>query len=261
MRLRVEKKVGQLDFGNFISSTNFAQNQINAGNPDLRPDQRWQYEAAIERRFWGKGSVVVTLTHETLDDVVDLVPIVGPGFAFDAPGNIGSGTGDTLDIQGTFPLDKLGWKGATITTMTTWRNSEVTDPVTGQTRRISSQRPKSIGLSFQQDLPQWKTNLGINYDQVWTEVSYRLAEVDHRIVTPAVPASLRRVQAEKRPDAAPRADQPDPVHVQVSAGHLRRAAEYGAAGAEGGTGDPVAAEDLLQGPQKLQLTRPRPPSS
>ena len=184
VRVRLEKKVGQLDFGNFISSTNFAQNQINAGNPDLRPDQRWQYEAAVERRFWGKGSVVVTLTHEDIDDVVDLVPIIGPGFAFDAPGNIGSGTGDSLDIQGTIPLDKLGVKGGVITSTTTWRISEVTDPLTGQKRRISSQRPNNIQFTYTQDLPFWHANAGVFYYQAWHEVAYRLAEVDHRIVTP-----------------------------------------------------------------------------
>lgn len=184
LRLRVEKKVGQLDFGNFISQTNLAQNQVNAGNPELRPDQRWQYEVAYERRFWGKGSVVVTLTHEQIDDVVDLVPIIGPGFAFDAPGNIGSGTNDTLDIQATLPLDRFGLKGGTIKSSSTWRNSEVTDPLTGETRRISSQRPKSVTLSYSQDVPRLKSTFGVNYDQVWTEVSYRLAEVDHRLITP-----------------------------------------------------------------------------
>ncbi len=184
VRLRVEKKVGQLDFGNFISTTDLKQNQVNAGNPDLRPDQRWQYEAAYERRFWGKGSVVVTLLHETIDDVVDLVPIIGRGFAFDAPGNIGSGTGDSLNIEATVPLDKLGVKGGTLSSSTTWRVSEVTDPLTGVKRRISSQRPKSINLSYAQDLPQWKSTVGINYDQVFSEVAYRLAEVDHRAVTP-----------------------------------------------------------------------------
>ena len=184
LRLRVEKKVGQLDFSNFISSTNLAQNQVNAGNPDLRPDQRWQYEAAIEHRFWGKGSVVLTLTHEEIDDVVDLIPIVGPGFAFDAPGNIGAGTADTLDIQATLPLDKLGLKGGVITSSTTWRTSQVTDPVTGQERRISSQRPKSVTIKYTQDLPQWHSNVGVVYDQVFTEAAYRLEEVDHRIVTP-----------------------------------------------------------------------------
>lgn len=184
LRLRVEKKVGQLDFGSFVSTTNFAQNQINAGNPDLRPDQRWQYEAALERRFWSKGSVVVTATHEEITDVVDLIPIVGPGYAFDAPGNIGSGTADTIDIQSTLPLDKLHLKGGVITASATWRVSEVTDPVTGERRRISSQRRDGVNLGYTQDLPRWNSNVGINYYHAFTETAYRLAEVDHRIITP-----------------------------------------------------------------------------
>ena len=184
LRLRAEKKVGQLDFGSFISSTNFAQNQINAGNPDLRPDQRWQYEAALERKFWKKGSVTLIYTHEEIDDVVDLVPIIGPGFAFDAPGNIGAGKGDTFDIEATIPFDNLGLKGGTLTSSTLWRTSEVTDPLTKQTRRISSQRPNNIQLTYEQDLPALKSKVGVFYYKAWTEVSYRLSEIDHRIVTP-----------------------------------------------------------------------------
>ena len=195
LRVRIEKKVGQLDFGNFISSTNFAQNQINAGNPDLRPDQRWQYEAAAERRFWGKGSLVVKLTHETLDDVVDLVPIIGPGFAFDAPGNIGSGTGDSLDIQATVPLDRLHLKGGLITAQAVWRTSEVTDPLTGAKRRISNERSSSINLGYSQDLPTLNSTVGIDVYRGWTEVSYRLAEVDHRAVTPP----FLKIYAEYKP--------------------------------------------------------------
>lgn len=204
LRLRAEKKVGQLDFGNFVSSTNFAQNQINAGNPDLRPDQRWQYEAALERKFWNKGSVTVTLTHETLDDVVDLVPIIGPGFAFDAPGNIGSGTADTLDIEATVPLDPLGLKGGTLTSSTLWRTSEVTDPLTKEKRRISSQRPNNIQLVYEQDLPALNAKAGVLYYRAWTEVSYRLTEVDHRVLTP--PYVQLYAEYKPRPDVKVRVE-------------------------------------------------------
>ena len=52
IRLRAERTVGQLNFSDFVAAVNLAGFGIGAGNADLRPDQRWQFEAAVERRFW-----------------------------------------------------------------------------------------------------------------------------------------------------------------------------------------------------------------
>ena len=184
VRVRIEKKVGQLNFSDFVSSADLKDSTVSAGNPDLRPDQRWEYEVSYERRFWSKGAVVATLTHAEITDATDLVPIIGPGYAFDAPGNIGSGTQDVLQVDATLPLDKFGVKNGLIKSTNLWRNSQVTDPLTGETRRISGERPWSQNTEFSQDLPKWKTTWGIVYDRVWRETYYRLTEVQRYIVTP-----------------------------------------------------------------------------
>ena len=178
LRFRIERKVGQLDFSQFVSSVDLGGNTVKIGNPNLRPDQRWQYEAAFEQRFWGKGSIVVTALHEQITDVADYIPIATPSGPQDAPGNIGSGTSDQLDIEGNLPLDKLGIPGGLLKTTTIWRVSDVTDPVTHQSRRISGQRPDVLQGEFDQDLPQWKSNWGIVYFKGWREDYYRLGEVD-----------------------------------------------------------------------------------
>ena len=184
LRLRIEKKVGQLNFSDFVSSADLKDSTVSAGNPDLRPDQRWEYEVSYERRFWKKGAAVLTLTHAEITDATDLVPVVGPGYAFDAPGNIGKGTQDKLQIDLTLPLDKLGIKNGLIKSSYLWRNSEVTDPLTSEKRRISGERPWNQNAEFSQDLPKWKTTWGIVYDRVWEETYYRLTEVQRYVVTP-----------------------------------------------------------------------------
>ena len=55
IRLRVEKRVGQLNFSDFVSSADLQSSTLNTGNPELQPDQRWQFEATYERRFWGRA--------------------------------------------------------------------------------------------------------------------------------------------------------------------------------------------------------------
>jgi len=80
---------------------------VAAGNADLRPEQRWQFEAAVERHFWDRGGLVVSLLHEEVTDLQDFVPVGG---GLDAPGNIPHATSDKLSLTGTIPLDFLGIK-------------------------------------------------------------------------------------------------------------------------------------------------------
>jgi len=180
VRLRIERKVGQLNFSNFVSAVDFnTSGQINAGNPNLRPDDHWQYEAAIEQRFWDKGSIVITGLHEQINDVNDYAPIAGTNPLVDGPGNIGSGTSDQLDIEGTIPLDTLGVHGGLLKTTTVWRVSSVQDPITHEDRRISGQRPDNIQLVYEQDVSEWKSTFSLVYFNGWHETYYRLGEVDH----------------------------------------------------------------------------------
>ncbi len=179
LRLRVERKLGQLNFTNFVSAVDLKTGgQVNGGNPDLRPDDHWQVEAAFEQRFWGKGSVVVTALHEEIADVFDYVPILGSTPPIDGPGNIGNGTSDQIDVEGNVPLDKLGMTGGLFKSTTIWRTSSVNDPVTHQDRRISGQRPDVIQFELDQDLPRWKSNWSLAYFKGWRETYYRLGEID-----------------------------------------------------------------------------------
>ncbi len=184
IRLRAEKKVGQLNFSDFVSRADLQSSTLNTGNPDLQPDQRWQFEAAYERRFWGRGAVTVRYLHEEIENVVDLLPVIGPGFAFDSPGNIGDGANDELAIQGVIPLDKLRIPGGLLKTTTTWRVSDVRDPLTGERRRISGQRPDVIQLDFTQDAKAIRGTWGFSWFYGWRETYYRLNEVQRFRIPP-----------------------------------------------------------------------------
>src|SRR5690606_14950047 len=131
VRARIEREVGQLDFDDFVASSNLSAGAVLAGNPDLDPEQSLVFEAALERRFWTSGALVFTARHLELKDVVDRVPIFTPGGAvFDAPGNLGEGSQDELAVSLSLPLDRLGVKGGLLRGESTWRRSKVTDPTT-----------------------------------------------------------------------------------------------------------------------------------
>jgi hypothetical protein len=180
VRLRVERKLGQLNFSNFVSTVDLSNTNVKGGNPDLRPDDHWQFEGAVEQRFWGKGSVVVTLLHEEVRDASDYVPIAGTSPLVDGPGNIGAGRSDQIDIETQVPLDRLGIAGGILKTTSIWRTSEVTDPLTHESRRISGQRPFVLQWSFDQDLPALKSTWGVAHFTGWRETYYRLNQIQRR---------------------------------------------------------------------------------
>ncbi len=186
LRMRVEREVGQLNFRDFSSNVNLNNSLVTTGASDLRPDQRWIYEAAFEKRFWENGAAVITLRHEDIEDVIDQFPFVVPAPTpgnpnatqlVAGPGNIGDGTNDTVEVSLTLPLKPFGITGGELKASGNWQNSEVTDPLTGEDRRISGQRPQTINVNFRQDLPDLKLTWGLGWFGGWEEDYYRLEEI------------------------------------------------------------------------------------
>lgn len=196
VRVRIEREVGQLNFRDFISNVNLSSDVLTAGNANLEPDKTWVYEVAFEKRFWEDGAAIVTLRHEEITDVIDDFPFTvfsdanGDGVPDDAdndgqpdtqrvsgPGNIGDGTNDVIELDLTVPLKRLGLSGGEFKANLTYQNSEVIDPLTGQPRRISRQRPDDLTLEYRHDLPASNLTLGMVWFDGWKARRYRLTEV------------------------------------------------------------------------------------
>ncbi|NSX33817.1 outer membrane beta-barrel protein [Brevundimonas vesicularis] len=160
LRFRFERELGQLDFGDFAASAELSDGTVFGGNVDLEPEQRWISELSYERRFWGEGVVSIGYRHDRIIDVIDRLPLPG---GLSATGNIGDGTLDQLSLNVVVPLDKVGISGARFTFRNDWNKSSVTDPTTGEDRRISGVRPSQANVGFQQDITSWKTQWGINW--------------------------------------------------------------------------------------------------
>ena len=164
VRLRFEREVGQLDFNDFVASSNLANGVgITAGNPNLNPQQAWTSEIAVEQRVWKDASVVLTFRHQKLSDVEDRGPVfLADGAVFDRPTNIGDGTEDDISLAYSLPMDRFGWKGLLIKGDMTRRWSAVTDPTTGEKRRISGQHPDDWNVSVSQDIPAHQLYVGVD---------------------------------------------------------------------------------------------------
>lgn len=158
IRVRFERELGQLDFGDFAASADLSDENVLGGNADLEPEQRWVSEVIYERRFWKDGIVSIGYRHDQIVDAIDVIPL---DMGLSAVGNIGDGTLDQLNVNISVPMDRFGFSGGKFGFRNTWNHTEVTDPTTGETRPISDVRPTQAVVSVSQDITSWKMDWSV----------------------------------------------------------------------------------------------------
>ena len=191
VRGRIEREVTQLNFDDFVANNSVIQTgAVVAGNPDLSPMQAWVAELAVERRFLKQGVAILTVRRSELKDVIDRAPVYLGNLVADAPANIGDGWRNEVQFSFSAPLDGIGLKLATIKAQVSLRETEVTDPTTGQPRPISSVltfgTPPAISavreteweLRFTQDLPRVRSTWGFDLIGPYIDRFYRLSEIE-----------------------------------------------------------------------------------
>lgn len=174
VRIRFEREVSQLDFGDFIATGALNAGGLRAGNPALLPQDTWVTELAIERKFWGRGDLILTGRHAEIADAVDRVQLDG----YDEAGNIGRARQEDLRVDLALPLDRLFIKNGLIRGAGTWSWSSVVDPTTGLTRPLSNISPFVGELHFSQDLTAWRSTWGVDAVFRQTQTFWRSDEVD-----------------------------------------------------------------------------------
>ncbi len=149
IRLSIRRDVAQLNFFDFVSATNFADEQLALGNPELKPERTWIFEASMEQRFGEIGVVTLTPFYHRITDVQDLLPLRDD---LEVPGNIGSGRRFGIRWEMTLPLAEwIGLAGARLDVEGSAQRSRVRDPVTGRPRPLSLERKVQNDIQFRQD--------------------------------------------------------------------------------------------------------------
>lgn len=160
---RLQRRVGQLNFFDFLASVNLNDERESAGNPDLVPPQSWELEVETTRRLGAHGTTSLRLYAHRIDDIVDTIPIGPTG---ESPGNIDRATRHGLEWKGTVTLDPLGWRGARLDTRFQVQDTSVRDPLTGEPRRISNSLVRFAQVSLRHDVPTtpWAWGGSVNHD-------------------------------------------------------------------------------------------------
>jgi len=178
---KVERRVGQLNFFDFISSVNLEQENGVDGNPEIVPSQSWRATLEAEKDFKDWGASTVRLIFVDLEDVIDQVPI-GNGAG---PGNLESGKAVGIETDTTLKLAKTGFKGAELTFNGRYYDTEVDDPVTGDRRSINSHLIWQWNAELRQDVPDTDWAWGAIIEGFKSEPSYQINQVALSGNTPA----------------------------------------------------------------------------
>lgn len=170
----LRREVAQLDFYDFISFAELANDRISGGNANLQPQRSWQARLTVERPVLGRGLAKLEAGYDWVSLLQDRI-LTPEGF--DAPGNIGSGT--NRFVRGTFdaPLDILGLKAVRIKLEGGWQETRVSDPLTGRIRPWSGFNPEWFWRAeLRRDLAKW--SYGVNLGDNAPGVFHRTSEVD-----------------------------------------------------------------------------------
>jgi hypothetical protein len=187
-RMRVVREVAQLNLQEFVTTTQFQDDNLLLGGDDLEPESTWISELTYERRFGELGVMSLTGFHHWISDAQDFVPLTDQT---DAPGNIGDARRWGLELESTLSLDWLGLNAARLDLKMRLQDSTVTDPVTGSARKLTGrsehQGPPNfmftrdnnndliVDLAFRQDFQDaqvaWGWDIADRSERTWFKVN------------------------------------------------------------------------------------------
>ena len=135
MRGQVERSVGQLDFGTFVSTVNLTNGTANSGG-NIVPQQKWESEIELQRQNGAGLSGRVKLFYDIVEDPIDQI-LFDDGTQ--GLGNLDSNA-EVYGIEGnlTWVLDDV-LKGLRLSAEGLLADSTIEDVVTGERRTTNNQ--------------------------------------------------------------------------------------------------------------------------
>jgi TonB-dependent Receptor Plug Domain len=149
LSLKLRRRVGQINFHDFLDQPKLSVDRENAGNPDLVPPQSWELEAEVGRELGEWGKLRVRVWRHRVTDIVDVIPIGEDG---QGVGNLPRATRTGFETVNTIQFDPLGWKGAKLDATFGIDRTRVRDPLTGEARPISGARDRWANLTLRHDV-------------------------------------------------------------------------------------------------------------
>ncbi|MGB0908512.1 MAG: TonB-dependent receptor plug domain-containing protein [Maricaulaceae bacterium] len=168
---KVERDVGQLNFGTFVTAVDLSNSYITSGNPLIVPEQFWKGEIEVERNDDKLLSGGLKVFAQYIEDPIDRIALPG---GTEAPGNLTDAWFYGVEGNATFLLDDILAKGMRLEASGALRDSEIKDPLTNQNRRINSTVLWDYNASFRHDIEDTPYAYGASLELDRISPFYRL---------------------------------------------------------------------------------------
>jgi hypothetical protein len=133
--LSTSRTVGQLSFNQFLASSNLSSEILTAGASELEPERQRTVSASYDRRFGDTGVMRFSLARIETENPVDSVALSDELIVSQ---NTSPQTIDRLQISVDFPFERFGREDLILSIGGNFSDSETIDPITGETREVSS---------------------------------------------------------------------------------------------------------------------------
>ena len=175
LSVKLERRVLQLDFYDFLARAFLDDNNQNASNADLRPQQDWSWTAELNKKLGAWGSTKLEFIYRDVEDRVDIIP-AGPGG--EAVGNVDKARAWAVVSTNTVNFDPMGWKGARLDATIVYQTSSLDDPFTGRARNWNGFVDWQVDAEIRHDIPgsKWAWGASANYSHQQAE--YRRNQSD-----------------------------------------------------------------------------------
>jgi outer membrane receptor for ferrienterochelin and colicins len=170
MNLKLQRKVGQLNFYDFLASVDLDNNTSNGSNGALVPPQSWLLQLETIRNLGAVGKVSLNLTGERIEDRVEQIPISA---TTEAPGNVPQARKLEASLDASLLLDGIGIRGGRLDLFGSVRDTQLRDPLDGSHRRLNGNR-YYWNIDFRHDIPGTPLAWGLFGEKQGANHTYRL---------------------------------------------------------------------------------------
>ena len=181
VNIKLQRRVGQLNFSDFLASVNLNSGTQFSGNPNLVPPQSWELETEVVRTHGDWGNSTLRVYGARIEDIVDIVPIGATG---ESIGNLDEAVRYGVEFRATTNLDPLGFRGMKLDSRFILQRSQVEDPLFLEDREISGSLKRLASLNLRHDIPEtdWAWGAGLSHQK--NAQTYRLTELSRQFEMP-----------------------------------------------------------------------------
>lgn len=182
LRATVSREVSQLSFSAFAATANNndREQNANAGNPELEPQQETRYELGLEYRLPGDSGVVNSrIFFRDIENYIGKInATTDPSQPLSAVGNVGPATRWGVFNDASIRLGFAGLPDAIVSAELNIFDSEITDPFLGGKERINRRGEAELG--FRHDVTAMRLSYGFDYRYPFHGGEY---DIDIRTIT------------------------------------------------------------------------------